>query len=78
MDTYFDPESNKFVGRQRPPDMLFREDMQQAGTATFKSPLGETYTLGVYAKPEGYDQYKRAKDRVGKIPPFDPKKIKTT
>ena len=78
MDTYFDPESNKFVRRQRPPDMLFREDMQQAGTATFKSPLGETYTLGVYAKPEGYDQYKKAKNRVGKVTPIAAKQLQNT
>lgn len=77
MDRYFDPGSNSFISRERPPDVLFRDDMQHAGTAVFKSPLGETYTLGVYAKPDGYDEYKRRQRTMGGIKPVGPRAIKT-
>tara|TARA_R110002167_G_scaffold331775_1_gene538500 strand:- start:553 stop:1428 length:876 start_codon:yes stop_codon:yes gene_type:complete len=74
-DSYYDKTSNRMISREQPPDLIFRDDMAQAASTYFGTPSGERYALGIYAKPKGYDEYQKRKNRIQKIDSIPPKSI---
>ena len=74
-DSYYDKTSNRIISREQPPDLIFRDDMTQAATSSFGTPSGERYDLGIYAKPKGYDEHQKRKNRIQKIDSIPPKSI---